>query len=127
MAEKLPGNARILMIGDGRLALIPRPAVLSTAIDEPAIGEYLAKSSTPAELETRLSRDFTHVVVNFRELKRWATDYGFIDRLPPNGRALLAACFNPERRLLGRWGEVALFELTGTHQPSLRRVSSIGG
>jgi hypothetical protein len=111
MARMLPDDARILVIGDARLALMPRRTTLSSAINRPAIDRYIDGTTNAAELETRLSRDFTHVLVNSRELRRWADQYAFFERMEPGAEALLNQCLGGALAPVGRWGDVALYEL----------------
>jgi hypothetical protein len=116
MADVLDADARVLVVGDARLALLPRVAVLSTAVDRPVVARLLEQATTAAELRARLALEFTHVVVNFRELQRWTTGYAFNERLgAERDRAKLDECF---RSLIpiGRWGDVVLFDLREHHE-----------
>ena len=110
--ERLPPDARVLMIAEGRLALVPRPVMASSAYDEAVLDPFLEAASSPAELTALLrARGITHVLINERELPRWSERYGFLERLPPGGQALLAAWLREELQPLGRWGSVQVFTL----------------
>ena len=121
MSRTLSSDARILLIGDARLALVPRRTVLSTAIDRPAVTRFLSESSGAADLARRLAQEFTHVLVNHRELKRWSDQYAFQARLEPGGSELLQECLRSNLISAGSWGDVQLYEVPGAGKtPSAR-------
>ena len=120
MARTLANDARILVIGDARLALVPRKTVLSTAIDRPAVARLLSGSSSAKDLERLISREFTHVLVNYRELKRWSDQYAFQARLEPGTAEMLQECLRSDLKFTGKWGDVQLYEVPGASRtPSL--------
>jgi hypothetical protein len=109
MALTLGHDARILVIGDARLALVPRRTVLSTAVDRPAVARFLSAASSPLELERLLSRNFTHVLVNSREMERWSRQYAFQERLNSGGAEMLQECLRSRLIPVGKWGDVQLY------------------
>ena len=88
---------------------MPRPAVASAAPDQPEIARRIRGARTVGELNRRLE-EFTHVVVNFRELARFRETFGHDAWFEPDELALLdqwLAGLPP----VGRWGTVVAFEL----------------
>ena len=79
MASSLPSDARILLVADGRIGLLPRPALASSAYDRPDMARFLERADSTAELKSKLA-GFTHVVVNYREMDRFRRNYGFAER-----------------------------------------------
>lgn len=113
MAARLPASARLLVVGEARLALLPRPAELSSALDVPLVGELLEGCRTPPDVDAKLGSRATHVLVNYRELARFDGKYGMSRRLGATKAALLRewlGTLDP----VGRWGHVVLYESRGT-------------
>jgi len=79
MANSLPSDARILLVADGRIGLLPRPALASSAYDRPDMARFLEQADSTAELHSMLA-GFTHVVVNYREMDRFRRNYRFAER-----------------------------------------------
>lgn len=82
MAQNLPADARILLVADGRIGLLPRPALASSAYDRPDMARFLERAHSTAELNSLLA-GFTHVVVNYREMERFRRNYRFAERFRP--------------------------------------------
>jgi len=82
MAHNLPPDARILLVADGRIGLLPRPALASSAYDRPDMARFLERAHSTAELNSMLA-GFTHVVVNYREMERFRRNYRFAERFGP--------------------------------------------
>jgi hypothetical protein len=82
MAHSLPPDARILLVADGRIGLLPRPALASSAYDRPDMARFLERAGSSAELDAMLA-GFTHVVVNHREMERFRRNYRFAERFGP--------------------------------------------
>ena len=110
MAETLPLDARILLIGEGRIGLLPRPALASSAYDRPDIARFIVGSRSVGELNRRLE-DFTHVVVNFRELERFRTSYGFADHFGSEEWELFQSWLAEGLELESRHGSVAVYRI----------------
>jgi hypothetical protein len=109
LAASLPAGARLLMIGEARLAVMPRPCVASTAIDAPAVATYLDGAASPEEVNERLlAEGITHVLLNARELERWSGKYRFGERLGADGRTMLLRWLAEGLQATGRWGTVSL-------------------
>jgi len=110
MAKVLPPEARILLVAEGRVGLLPRPALASSAYDHPDIARYAAGARSVEELNGRLT-EFTHVVVNFRELARFEKSFGFVERFNPGEwelfRLWLAEGLEPQ----GRFGNVVVYRI----------------
>jgi hypothetical protein len=110
MASGLPPAARILLVGEGRVGLMPRPAWASSAYDEPDIARFVEGATSVAELNRKLS-SFTHVVVNFRELERFQRHYGFAERFEPEGWELFRRWLAEGLVPVSRHGNVVVFSL----------------
>lgn len=88
MVDALPDDARVLLIGDGCIAHIPRPATTSSAYDEPEIARIANASSDVNEINAAL-RDYTHVVINYGEMNRFREQYRFDDWFEGDAWALV--------------------------------------
>lgn len=77
--EKLPGDARLLFIGETRPYYFAREAVAPSAYDRHPLHQWVLESSSPEALAMRLaSEGVTHVVLNVREFKRLHDSYGVL-------------------------------------------------
>lgn len=110
----LPHDAKVLVVGEARLALIPREAIISTAIDAFALSDLLASEAHPERSRELAALGVTHVIVNERELERFASGYGFFERIGPEGSARLRSWLGglPEAAREGRVSLRALPLLT---------------
>lgn len=110
MAMRLPQEARLLVVGESRLALMPRSAEINTAIDAPLIAELLAGCEGTEDVNARLRGRVTHVLVGYRELTRLEREYRLAERLGPERMALLKEWLG-SLEPLGQWGEMILYEV----------------
>ncbi|HXV75168.1 MAG TPA: hypothetical protein VD788_02540, partial [Candidatus Polarisedimenticolaceae bacterium] len=110
LAAALPAEARILLIGEGRVGLLPRPAAASSAYDEPDIARYLRDLASIREVNRRLG-EFTHVVVNYRELERFNTRYGFSGRFSPEAWKLFNDWLANGLIPVARYGNVVVYRI----------------
>jgi 4-amino-4-deoxy-L-arabinose transferase-like glycosyltransferase len=97
----LPHDARVLVLGESRVAYLRRDHVYQTFFDRPLIDDILGESSSPAAMTAALqSEGLTHVLVNVRELERLERGRRtpgfsdaklrlFLDYLESHGRPLL--------------------------------------
>ena len=112
MAARLPAGARIMLIADARLALMPRPASASSFYDKPGVLRYVRGCRTPEDVDARLrANGVTHVVVDFRELSRRIADYGYLARFTPDEADLFGAWLAHGLTPVARWESVALYEV----------------
>ena len=109
-ATRLPLDARILLVGDGRFGLLPRPTLASSAYDRPDIARFVAGAKSVAEINDRL-REFTHVVVSFRELERFEREYRFAEWFGPGEHELFRRWLAEGLVPVARRGTVALYEV----------------
>jgi hypothetical protein len=109
-ATRLPRGARILLVGEARFGLLPRPTLASSAYDRPDIARFLAGATSVDEVNLRL-REFTHVVVNFRELERFKREYRFDEWFGPGELELFRRWLDEGLVPVARHGTVALYEL----------------
>jgi len=109
-ATRLPRDARILLVGDGRIGLLPRPTLASSAYDRPDIARFIAGARSVDEINERL-RAFSHVVVSFRELERFEREYRFTEWFGPGEHALFQRWIAEGLRPVARRGTVALYEI----------------
>jgi len=115
-ATRLPPDARILLVGDGRFGLLPRPTLASSAYDRPDIARFVAGARSVAEINDRL-RPFTHVVVSFRELERFEQEYRFADWFGPGEYDLFRRWLAEGLVPVARRGTVALYEVPAPPLP----------
>jgi hypothetical protein len=109
-AERLPEDARILLVAEGRLGLLPRPTLASSAYDTPDIVRFMEGVGTVDELNARLS-GFTHVVVNYRELERYLDGYDFMAHFSPEEWALFERWLESGLEGATRYGSVAVYRV----------------
>jgi hypothetical protein len=110
LARELPEDARILLVGEGRVGLLPRPAVASSAYDRPDIARLIEGARDVAELNRRLA-GFTHVVINHRELNRFVERFDFEQRFGPGEYDLFRRWLAEGLVPLRRFGNVAVYEI----------------
>jgi hypothetical protein len=74
--EKLPENAKVLMVGDERSFYLKRDFLVSSVYDKTAIVEYAAASKNGDEMYARLKADgITHMMLNLVEGIRLGKSY----------------------------------------------------
>jgi len=79
MNEYLPGNAKLLYVGEARAYYARNPVVWSTAFDQNPLTAMSREAKSPEELLAKLrERGITHVYVNFSELDRLRTGYNYM-------------------------------------------------
>lgn len=100
--ENLPAEARILVLGETRVAYLRRDHLFQTVFDRPLLDDIIGGLSAPDEITAAMGREgLTHVLVNMRELvrlerERRSLPFGdrsvevFVDYLRENARLLLA-------------------------------------
>ena len=110
MAARLPPDARILLVAEGRVGCLPRPALASSAYDHPDIARYLSGATNLDEINRRLA-SFTHVVVNHRELRRFEERFGFRDRFGAGEWELFGRGLREGLEPLARFGTVVVYRI----------------
>ncbi len=84
--RELPPDARVLVLGDAKVAYLGRDHLWSTALDRPLLPALLEGRTDPEGMAATLARHgITHVLVNLRELKRVEEEYP-LSALPPELR-----------------------------------------
>ena len=107
----LPAEARMLFVGEARIALARRPAIAGSAYDRPVVADLLDGATGPPEIDRRVRElGVTHVIVNHRELARWQRGYAFAERLPPGGIDLLGRWLS-ELEPLAQVGETVAYRV----------------
>lgn len=108
----LPEDAGLLVVGEGRIALLPRPVLASSAYDRPVVAPLLEGAPSLADMTARArGAGVTHVVVNHSELARWIAGYRWEERLPEGGLERLRDWTRAELLPVGRWGPVDVWAL----------------
>jgi hypothetical protein len=110
MASSLPPDARILLVADGRIGLLPRPALASSAYDRPDMARFLERADSTAELNSMLA-GFTHVVVNYREMERFRRNYRFAERFAPGDWQRFERWLREDLELQQQVGNVAIYRI----------------
>jgi len=73
----LPRNARVLVVGDEKVAYLRRDHIYNTAHDTPVLKEILDAGRLPGQLSSAFAaRGVTHVLVNYAEAARLQSGYG---------------------------------------------------
>ena len=79
MNGNLPGNAKVLYVGEARVYYAKHPVLWSTAFDQHPLTTMSNKATTPEELLAALrAQSVTHVYVNFSELNRLENGYDYM-------------------------------------------------
>ena len=79
MNDHLPATAKILYVGEARVALARHAVVWATAFDQHPLTEMTRPATTGAELAGLLrARGITHIYVNLSELQRLNKNYGYL-------------------------------------------------
>ncbi len=79
MNDNLPGVAKVLYVGEGRVYYAKHPALWSTAFDQHPLTAMSNEAKTSEELLAALRvKGITHVYVNFSELGRLEHSYNYM-------------------------------------------------
>jgi 4-amino-4-deoxy-L-arabinose transferase-like glycosyltransferase len=91
MNKNLPPTAKVLYLGEARVALARHAVVWATAYDQHPLTEMTQRAKTEEELLSLMrERGITHVYINFSELQRLSKSYGYLrDVNWPRFRTLL--------------------------------------
>ncbi len=109
LAEHLPEDARVLVVGEGRLALLPRRATASSGYD-PSWPSLVVQEGDDGPSVARAFEGFTHVLVNFKELERFDGTYAYREHFAgQSDEAFLTWLGSLEP--VARWGSVVLSEV----------------
>ena len=77
--ESLPGQAKLLFIGETRAYYFGRDGIAPTAYDRHPLDRWVRESDSPEVLARRLRTEgITHVVLNVREFRRLTKSYGLL-------------------------------------------------
>jgi hypothetical protein len=112
---ELPAGARILMTGEPRGFLLPRPFVTTSQCDVSPLRDLLASpDARPAAVAAELRRrGFTHLLINVAEMERLGADYPVLpwtDEASHDRAAKLWAYLEPP---VVREGAVVVYALGG--------------
>lgn len=89
---KLPAGSKVLFVGEAELFNAKFPYAYNTVFDKSLLEEWTSTSSTPGQwnwrptseiLETLRQHGITHVLVNWNEILRYRTTYGYTDFVTP--------------------------------------------
>jgi hypothetical protein len=95
---RLPPDSRVLLIGEARAFYYPPGTLYATPFDAQVLLDVLAGEASPAEQLRRMRQaGVTHILVNWREIRRLALTYGYPEPLSTD--ALLTAAPGQEPRL----------------------------
>lgn len=109
--DRLPPEARVLVIGEARVARLRRDHLHGSPYDPAPLGDLVGADRTVDGLASGLSRaGFTHLLVNNRELARVERDYP-LAAMDPALKAALSSFLNERCRLLAKGANVHLFAL----------------
>jgi hypothetical protein len=87
--NSLPDNSRTLLIGEAEVFEARRPVIYSTVFNHNVFEQLFASADgrsmkPPVEIKQILKdRGITHVLVNWDEVLRYRTTYGFTDFVTP--------------------------------------------
>jgi hypothetical protein len=115
LARHLPADAQVLVVAEGRMALLPRVAIVSSGYD-PSRPALLSQADDDRDRVAERFAAVTHVLLNARELERFETSYSYRSHFAGDGRD---AFFDWLGGLtpVARWGPVILSE---TSPPAAR-------
>ena len=79
MNDNLPATAKVLYVGEARVALARHAVVWATAFDQHPLLEMFRRAKTSAELAGLMrARGITHLYINRAELQRLNRNYGYL-------------------------------------------------
>ena len=79
MNDNLRPTAKVLYVGEARVALARHAVVWATAYDQHPLTEMTQRAGTVEELLSIMrERGITHVYINFSELQRLSKNYGYL-------------------------------------------------
>ena len=82
--EDLPDNARLLVVGDAKAFYFQRSVEYCVAFNRNPFFTALLEADSPAAMMDWLrDRGFTHLLVNWSEMRRLDATYGFSPSMPP--------------------------------------------
>jgi hypothetical protein len=88
-AGALPADARVLFVAEPRLFSFPRPVTAPSQHDASPLQELIETASSPSQIEGRLRSDgYTHLLVNWGELRRLGGSYPVAPWRTSRGRQL---------------------------------------
>jgi len=83
--RELPADARILLVGEARAFYFERSVDYCTAFNRNSFAEAVAQAKEPTAIISWLrEHGYTHVLVNWSEVRRLARTYGFSDQIDPD-------------------------------------------
>jgi|YNPBryunderm2012_1023409.scaffolds.fasta_scaffold00084_26 hypothetical protein len=105
-AAQLPAQARVLFVGEPRGFGFPRPFVAPSYYDSSPLAAVTEREEDPAEVAAWLAgQGFTHLLINWQELRRLAPGYPVVPWRSEAGRetfrALLAQLSPPVMAVAG--------------------------
>lgn len=110
MAGRLPLDARVLLVAEARVGLLPRATLASSAYDTPDIARIARGASSVGELNRRLER-FGYAVVNLRELARFRETYRFESRFDPATWRVFESWLRDGLEPVARYGSVVVYRI----------------
>jgi hypothetical protein len=111
--ERLSPEARVLVIGESRVAYLRRDHVHASALDPAPLAALVGETRDISGIEAGLARArITHLLVNNSELARIEREYP-LAAMDPALKSALARFINERCRPLLRGGDIFLFALPG--------------
>jgi len=111
--DRLPPEARVLVIGESRVARLRRDHLHASALDPAPLAVLVGEARDAAGVESGLARArITHLLVNNRELERIERSYP-LAAMDPVLKAALAHFINERCRPLLNNGNIFVFALPG--------------
>lgn len=111
--ERLPPEARVLVIGESRVAYLRRDHVHGSALDPAPLTALVGEARDIGDIQAGLVRArITHLLVNNRELARIGREYP-LAAMDPALKSALSRFINERCRPLLRSGDIFLFALPG--------------
>ncbi|MBU0717410.1 MAG: hypothetical protein KJ749_04105, partial [Planctomycetes bacterium] len=103
--HELPAGARLLLVGDAKAFYFQRNVDYCVAFNRSSFAEAVRQAEDEQEVVTWLrSRGYTHVLVNWSEIRRLRSTYGFapevneglFDRLASTGLSIVEEFIHPQ-------------------------------
>ena len=109
LAEHLPEDARVLVVAEGRLALLPRRATVSSGYD-PSWPSLVLQEGDEGRTVARDFEGFTHVLLNLKELERFGATYAYREHFAGQSDEAFFAWLG-SLEPVARWGSIILSEI----------------
>jgi hypothetical protein len=128
LAAKLPAGSKVLLVGNATAFYFPPDSVYATAFDDQLLDQFIRHGLSVQDILSRLKGlGITHIYVDWSEIFRLASTYGFPASLSEDLLACQAGKAQPRLKILDQLRGLGMLELPAeSDKPDHRFVPSSG-